>query len=168
MMGGRGFGSNRAQRTAALFLCDASVPPTEASGVSERESDLLALLEEHTQAWNGHDLDALMSLFAEDCVFEASGGDEICGARYENEAEVRTAFAEVFEAMPDAEWAGGRHYALAPDYGVSEWTLIGTLIDGRRLEVNGCDFLTVRRGKIIKKNSYRKQRPPLEVSACRP
>jgi steroid delta-isomerase-like uncharacterized protein len=168
MMAGRGFGSSSAQRTAALFLCDASVPPTEAFGVSERESDLLALLEKHTEAWNGHDLDALMSLFAEDCVFEASGGDEICGTRYEGEGEVRTAFAKVFEAMPDAEWAGGRHYALAPDYGVSEWTLIGTLIDGRRLEVNGCDFLTVRRGKIIKKNSYRKQRPPWEVRAFRP
>jgi ketosteroid isomerase-like protein len=114
---------------------------------------------------NGHDLDALMSLFAEDCVFAASGGDEICGTRYEG--EVRTAFAKVFEAMPDAEWAGGRHYALAPDYGVPEWTLIGTLIDGRRLEVNGCDFLTVRRGKIIRKDSYRKQRLRGEFRAYR-
>jgi ketosteroid isomerase-like protein len=34
--------------------------------------------------------------------------------------------------------------------------------DGRRLEVNGCDFLTVRDGKIVNKNSYRKQRPPIE------
>jgi Arc/MetJ family transcription regulator len=47
--------------------------------------------------------------------------------------------------------------SLAPGYGVSEWTLTGTLIDGRRLEVNGCDFLTVHRGKIIKKDSYRKE-----------
>ncbi|MFA9432831.1 nuclear transport factor 2 family protein [Egicoccus sp. AB-alg2] len=136
--------------------------------MSERESDLLALLENHTKAWNGHDLDALMSLFAEDCVFEASGGDEICGTRYTGKGEVRRAFAKVLESMPDAEWAGGRHHALAPDYGVSEWTLTGTLIDGRRIEVNGCDFLTVHRGKIIKKDSYRKQRPPLEARASRP
>jgi len=33
---------------------------------------------------------------------------------------------------------------------------------GARLEVNGCDFLTVRGGKILAKNSYRKQRPPFE------
>jgi ketosteroid isomerase-like protein len=49
---------------------------------------------------------------------------------------------------------------MSPGYAVSEWTLTGTLSDGRRLEVNGCDFLTVRDGKILKKNSYRKQRPP--------
>jgi steroid delta-isomerase-like uncharacterized protein len=133
--------------------------------VSERGSSLVALLERHTEAWNAHDLDALMSLFAEDCVFEASGGDEVCGTRYEGERAVRTAFAEVFAGMPDAEWSGGRHYALAPDYGVCEWTLTGTLVDGRRLEVNGCDFLTLREGKITKKNSYRKQRPPQDVPA---
>jgi hypothetical protein len=34
--------------------------------------------------------------------------------------------------------------------------------DGRRLEVNGCDFLPGRDGKIVNKNSYRKQRPPIE------
>jgi hypothetical protein len=65
--------------------------------------------------------------------------------------------------MPDAHWGDGRHYILAPDYGVSEWTLTGTLPDGGRLEVNGCDFLTVREGAIITKNSYRKNRPPIEA-----
>jgi ketosteroid isomerase-like protein len=104
-----------------------------------------------------------MSLFAEDCVFEASGGDEVCGKRYQGYSEVKKAFAEVFESMPDAQWDKGRHYSLAPDYGVSEWTLTGTLPDGRRLEVNGCDFLTVRDGKILNKNSYRKNRPPIQV-----
>jgi ketosteroid isomerase-like protein len=64
--------------------------------------------------------------------------------------------------MPDAQWGNGRHYSVAAEYGVSEWTLTGTLSDGRRLEVNGCDFLTVRNGKIIAKNSYRKHRPPIQ------
>jgi len=45
------------------------------------------------------------------------------------------------------------------DYGVSEWRLTGTLLDGRRVDVMGCDFLTVREGKIVRKNSFRKQRP---------
>ena len=61
-------------------------------------------------------------------------------------------------------WGDGRHYSLAPDYGVSEWTLTGTMPDGRRLEVNGCDFLTVRDGKILTKDSYRKQRPPVDLA----
>jgi ketosteroid isomerase-like protein len=127
--------------------------------------DLLDLLIRHTEAWNRHDLDALMDLFDDDCVFEASGGDEVCGKRYHGHTEVRRAFAQVLESMPDANWGNGRHYTVAPDYGVSEWTLTGIMPDGRRLEVNGCDFLTVRDGKIITKNSYRKQRPPFESSA---
>ena len=76
---------------------------------------------------------------------------------YQGYSEVKKAFAEVLESMPDAQWDKGRHYSLASDYGVSEWTLTGTLPDGRRLEVNGCDFLTVRDGKILNKNSYRKK-----------
>ncbi|MEY2449009.1 MAG: hypothetical protein QOH79_2485, partial [Acidimicrobiaceae bacterium] len=47
------------------------------------------------------------------------------------------------------------------DYGVSEWRLTGTLLDGSRIDVLGCDFLTVRDDKIIRKNSFRKQRPVL-------
>ena len=131
--------------------------------MEQSDSKLLELLARHTEAWNSHDLETLMSLFAEDCVFEASGGDELCGKRYLGYREVKEAFAEVFRAMPDAQWGDGRHHRLADDYGVSEWTLTGSLADGRRIEVNGCDFLTVRDGKIITKNSYRKQRPPIQV-----
>jgi steroid delta-isomerase-like uncharacterized protein len=131
--------------------------------VAQPDSNLEELLAGHTEAWNRHDLETLLSLFAEDCVFEASGGDEICGKRYQGYREVREAFAGVFESMPDAQWGNGHHYILAPDYGVSEWTLTGTLPDGRLVEVNGCDFLRVRDGKIISKNSYRKQRPPIQI-----
>jgi ketosteroid isomerase-like protein len=123
--------------------------------------DLERLLIEHTDAWNSHDLDRLMSLFAEDCVFEASAGSAACGHRFDGWAEVRTAFAEVFDAMPDASWGGGRHFVISDDYGVSEWRLTGTLADGSRVDVFGCDFLTARDDKIVRKNSFRKQRPLL-------
>jgi len=138
-----------------------------ASGDEDREkstteagSELLGLLIRHTDAWNSHDLEDLMSLFADDCVFEASGGDEVTGKRFEGHVDVRRAFADVLESMPDAQWGGGRHNVLAADYGVSEWTLTGTLSDGRRVEVDGCDFLRVSEGKIVLKSSFRKQRPP--------
>ena len=120
---------------------------------------------EHIDAWNAHDLDRLMGLFSDDCVFEASGGSEVQGQRYEGKAAVREAFAEVFRLMPDAHWGGGSHYSLDDDYWVSEWTLTGTMADGKRLEVNGCDFLTVRGGKITKKNAFRKQRPPFRPTS---
>jgi steroid delta-isomerase-like uncharacterized protein len=126
------------------------------------DTDLNDVLVRHIEAWNRHDLDGLMDLFAEDCVFESSGGDQVCGTRYEGWEQVKRAFADVFSTMPDAHWGEGRHHVMAPDYAVSEWTLTGTFSDGRHLEVNGCDFLTVRDGKIVRKNSYRKQRPPFQ------
>jgi hypothetical protein len=73
--------------------------------VAQPDSNLQELLVMHTEAWNRHDLEILMSLFAEDCVFEASGGDEVCGKRYQGYGEVKEAFAKVFESMPDAQWA---------------------------------------------------------------
>jgi ketosteroid isomerase-like protein len=123
--------------------------------------DLKRLLIEHTDAWNSHDIDRLMNLFAEDCVFEASGGPEFYGRRFEGPRQVRTAFAGVLESMPDANWGGGRHFVVSEDYGVSEWRLTGTLEDGTRIDVLGCDFLTFGDNKIIRKNSFRKQRPLL-------
>lgn len=124
----------------------------------KRLRELLAL---HTEAWNSHDLERLMALFARDCVFEASGGDEACGQRFVGRDDVAAAFSAVFRDIPDARWGDGHHYALGSDHGASQWTLTGTRADGSRIEVNGCDFLTYRGDEIVLKNSYRKQRPTL-------
>ena len=42
--------------------------------MARAETGLLEILERHNEAWNQHDLEALMLLFDDDCVFEASGG----------------------------------------------------------------------------------------------
>jgi steroid delta-isomerase-like uncharacterized protein len=117
-------------------------------------------LEAFAEAWNRHDLDALMSFMTDDCVFEASAGPEVCGTRYHGRDAVRSGFAEVWAAFPDAHWGNARHF-VSGDRGVSEWTFTGTRLDGTRVEVNGCDVFTFRKGKIALKNSYRKNRPPL-------
>ena len=127
--------------------------------------DLMELLRVHTDAWNAHDIDGLMELFSEDCVFEASGGTGVTGDRYVGKEAVRAAFSAVFDSMPDARWGDGRHHVIDSGYGVSEWTLTGTRSDGSRIEVNGCDFLTVVDGAITLKNSFRKNRPPLPPRA---
>jgi ketosteroid isomerase-like protein len=123
--------------------------------------DLERLLIDHTAAWNSHDIDRLMSLFTDDCVFDASGGPESCGRRFVGRVSVTAAFADVFDSMPDANWGEARHFVVSDDYGVSEWRLTGTLLDGGRIDVLGCDFVTVRHNKIVRKNSFRKQRPPV-------
>ena len=58
-----------------------------------------ALLQAFADAWNRHDVDALMSFMTEDCVFETSAGPDICGSRYAGRDAVRTGFAEVFTTM---------------------------------------------------------------------
>ena len=121
------------------------------------EADVLELLDSFAKAWNRHDLDALMSMMTEDCVFEASAGPQVDGQRSAGPQAVRTAFAAVFDAFPDAHWANARHF-IAGNRAVSEWTFTGTQKDGRRVEVNGCDLFTFRDGRIAIKNSYRKNR----------
>jgi steroid delta-isomerase-like uncharacterized protein len=123
-----------------------------------READLLDLLDRFAEAWNRHDLEALMSMMTDDCVFEASAGPHVNGQRSEGRDAVRAAYAGVFAAFPDAHWANARHF-IAGSRGVSEWTFSGTQPDGTRVEVNGCDLLTFRDGRIAIKNSYRKNRP---------
>ena len=124
------------------------------------DGELLRLLERFADAWNRHDLDALMSMMTDDGVFEASAGPEVNGQRSEGTQAVRAAYALVFETFPDAHWANARHF-VAGGRGVSEWTFTGTRKDGTRVEVTGCDLFTFRDGKVAVKNSYRKNRSPI-------
>jgi steroid delta-isomerase-like uncharacterized protein len=121
------------------------------------DADLLTLLDRFAGAWNRHDLDALMSMMTDDCVFEASAGRQANGQGSEGQQAVRAAYAAVFETFRDAHWANPRHFIVG-NRGVSEWTFTGTHNDGTRVEVNGCDLFTFRDGKIAIKNSYRKNR----------
>ncbi len=114
-------------------------------------------LDAFADAWNRHDVEALMTFMTDDCVFEASAGTEVCGARFAGREQVRAAFADVFAAFPDAHWGHARHFVCG-ERGVSEWVFTGTRSDGLRVEVNGCDLFTFRDGKIHLKNSYRKNR----------
>lgn len=115
-------------------------------------------LQDFANAWNRHDIDALMSFMTDDCVFDASAGPDVCGTHYAGREAVRAGFEEVWTTFPDAHWGGARHFVCG-DRGVSEWTFTGTRKDGLRVEVNGCDVFTFRDGKIAVKNSYRKSRP---------
>jgi len=120
-------------------------------------------LQAFADAWNRHDIDALMSFMTRDCVFEASAGPDVCGTSYRGADAVRAGFAEVWTIFPDAHWGNAQHFVQG-DRGVSEWIFTGTRADGSRVEVQGCDVFTFRNGKIAVKNSYRKNRPPLAPS----
>jgi len=87
------------------------------------------VLQTFADAWNRHDVDAIMSFMTDDCVFEASAGTDVCGTRYIGREVVRAGFAEVWATCPDAHWRNARHF-VHEDRGVSEWTFTGTKADG--------------------------------------
>lgn len=115
------------------------------------------ILQAFSDAWNRHDVDALMSFMHPDCVFETAVGPDRCGTRVQGRDAVRRAFAGAWQSVPDAQWRDGRHWVCG-DRGVSEWTFTGTAADGSPIEVDGVDLFTFKDGKILIKNVFRKDR----------
>lgn len=121
------------------------------------------MLSAFSDAWNRHDIDALMTFMTDDCVFETAAGPDACGARHVGLDAVRPAFESAWKNFPDAQWRNGSHF-VAGDRGVSEWLFTGTAADGTRVESNGVDLFTFREGKIAVKNVFRKDRPRLPAT----
>jgi ketosteroid isomerase-like protein len=118
-----------------------------------------AFLQSFVDAFNAHDVNAIMNLMTDDCIFQASAGPDVDGEKFCRQIEVKKAFETVFKTFPDAQWSNPRHFIIG-DRGVSEWTFSGTKSDGTKVEVTGCDLFTFKDGKIAIKNSYRKNRIP--------
>ena len=114
-------------------------------------------------AWNRHDLDALMSFMADDCVFHAVAGPDLQGRSFVGRAAVREGFALAWQTFPDAAWLDGEHFVCG-ERGVSESTFCGTKADGTRIEARMVDVFTFRDGKIAVKNAFRKDRPPVKAN----
>jgi ketosteroid isomerase-like protein len=104
-------------------------------------------------AFNAHDLDAVMEFFADDCSLDMPRGPDPWGQRLTGKAAVREGFASRFKGLPDVHYGDDRHW-VSGDRGVSEWLLTGTTPDGRRVQVRGCDLWEFRDGKVIRKDSY--------------
>jgi ketosteroid isomerase-like protein len=121
------------------------------------------MLAAFSDAWNRHDLPALMSFMHVDGVFETAAGPLACGARHTGREAVAAAFESAWKNFPDAQWRNGRHF-VAGDRGVSEWTFTGTAADGSRVEADGVDLFVFKDGKILVKNVFRKNRPPLPAA----
>lgn len=111
------------------------------------------LLKDFLDAFNRHDLDAIMSFFADDCVFYMPRGAKPRGDRFVGKDEVRAGLAKRFEGIPDVHYGEDRHWA-GENFGVSEWTLTGTSASGQRIEVRGVDLLEFANGKITRKDSF--------------
>jgi uncharacterized protein (TIGR02246 family) len=115
------------------------------------------LLEGFNQAWNAHDVDAMMSFMADDCVFVASAGPGRDGQRHVGRDAVRKAYLAVLGEMPDARWHAHEVFVVGRT-AFSLWTLTGTTPDGAPVEVDGIDHFEIEAGRIKTKNAFRKAR----------
>jgi steroid delta-isomerase-like uncharacterized protein len=121
------------------------------------EHAALEVLERFGEAWNRHDLDAMMSFMADDCVYCASFGPDLDGMTYEGRAAVREGFARFLAAFPDGRFEDVRSFA-AGNRAASQWTFVFIGADGERMRVCGCDLYALEDGKIRRKDAFRKER----------
>ncbi len=121
--------------------------------MEHEESLRLQILKEIADAFNRHDLDAIMSFFADDAILDMPRGAEPGGRRYAGKAAVREGLGSRFAMIPDVHYWDDRHWVCG-NMGVSEWLLTGTTTTGLRLEVRGCDHWEFRGDKIVRKDSY--------------
>jgi steroid delta-isomerase-like uncharacterized protein len=105
------------------------------------------LIERYNEAWNRHDVDAIVSMHAPDFVFH----NYSAGERVEGEA-AREHIAQIFRNSPDISFSGRRLY-VHDGLVVNEWTATATR-DGKTLEWDGIDVFPIEDGKIKRKDVY--------------
>jgi len=122
--------------------------------------DLRAAIGRYNDAWNAHDLDAIMALHAPGMVFE----NHTAGERAEGEA-VRAHIAEIFAGWPDLAFASRRLY-VREDLVVQEWTASATHsrelrrgdivapASGKQISWAGVDVIPFEDGLIARKDVY--------------
>ena len=117
-------------------------------------SDLEQTIARYNDAWNAHDVEAILAFHAPGMVFENhTAGDRVEGA------DVGPHISRIFERMPDLAFTGRRLYAR-DGLVVSEWTASGTDGEGRRIEWDGIDVFPFEGGLILRKDVYSSSHRP--------
>lgn len=108
-------------------------------------------IERFNEAFNRHDVDAVMAVMTDDCVFESTTPP--LGTRVEGGDAVRAAWVEFFASSPTAHF-DTEECIVHGDRAVVRWRYTWTADDGTPAAVRGVDVMTVRDGKVAEKLSY--------------
>ena len=101
----------------------------------------------YNEAWNDHDVEAIVAMHADDFVFE----NHTAGERAEGEA-VREHIAAIFRNAPDIAFRARRLY-VREDLVVNEWTATATR-EGESVEWDGVDVFPVEGGLVKGEDVY--------------
>jgi ketosteroid isomerase-like protein len=112
----------------------------------------LEAMQRFNDAFNRHDIDAVMAAMTDDCVFENTLPPPD-GERHEGQTAVRAFWEDFFASSPRASLETEEIFACG-DRGVVRWLYRWVERDGKRGHVRGVDVCRVRDGKVAEKFSY--------------
>ena len=115
------------------------------------------LLDAITDAYNRNDIDAVMSFFAEDAIFDHAVGPNINGTRFEGLETIRGIFQGLFNNVESVQWKP-IDTRITGDKAYCEFHRIAKLKSGEVQDFLSIDILTFRDGLIIHKDTYYKNR----------
>ncbi len=118
----------------------------------ERADETLETINRFNAAFNRHDVDAVMALMTDDCVFENTFPPPD-GQRFEGQSAVRGAWEELFRSSPNALFETEELF-VAGDRCTARWIYRWTAADGTPGHVRGVDVFRVREGKVAEKLAY--------------
>jgi len=112
----------------------------------------LDVIDRFNDAFNRHDIEAIMALMTNDVVFENTS-PRPDGERYDGQESVRGFWEQFFASSPNARFdsedifAGGGRCTV-------RWIYNWTDAEGKSGHVRGVDVFRVREGKVAEKLSY--------------
>ncbi len=112
----------------------------------------LRLLQAFNEAFNRHDVDAMLALMTDNCLFENTVPPPD-GARYAGQAAGRTFWQAFFRDSPAARIEIEEMF-VSGERGFQRWVYHWVDAAGRAGHVRGVDVFRFRGGKIAEKLSY--------------
>lgn len=113
--------------------------------------ETLRTVERFNEAFNRHDVDAVMAAMTDDCVFENTEPPD--GKRYEGQEAVRQAWEDFFRSSPQARFEA-EDVIAAGDRCTVRWLYHWLDGEGKPGHIRGVDVLRVREGKVAEKLAY--------------
>ena len=121
--------------------------------MTDQTAETLATVHRFGEAFNARDVNAIMALMTDDCVFEDTNPAPD-GRRHQGQRAVRAVWTALFGASPGAHFEWEDETALG-DKAVVRWRYTWAPDEpGKPGHVRGVDVLTIRDGKISEKLSY--------------